>query len=215
MNKTKYGKPLKAIAQEHNMSLPTLAKRLQTMSLEEALAKPVNKKKSVRYSKPLRIQAETHGIGLSTLEARIKIMPLEEALNKPLKIKTRGITKTDLVNVSHLLPTHAAAKLGISLKGLNSLAKEYEITFKRINETKKEEITTLLWFALHSPKITYKHMAAYVSKQVNYSVYDYQIRYYVETLLKTKLKVLRQNLPKYLKEAQQLLWSNNHESNQS
>lgn len=215
MNKNKYGKPLKIIAQEHNMSLPTLAKRLQTMSLEEALAKPVNKTIAKRYKVPLKIQAETHGLGLSTLEARMRQMPLQEALHKPLKVKTKGITKSDLVKVSHLLPTHAAAKLSISLKGLNALAQEYDVTFKRINETKKEEITTLLWLALHSPKLTYKHMAAYVSKQINYTVYDYQIRYYVERVLKTTLKVLRQNLPKYLKESQQLLWSNNHESNQS
>lgn len=208
MNKTKYGKPLKVIAKENNMSLPTLAKRLQTMSLEEALAKPVNKKISIRYSKPLRIQAETHGIGLSTLEARMIIMPLKEALNKPLRVKTKGITKSDLLKVSHLLPTHAAAKLGISLKGLNSLAKEYAVTFKRINETKKEEIATLLWIGLHSPKITYKHMANYVSECVNYSVSEYQIRYYVNTLLHTTIQPLKKNLNNFKYLAYQLLWSN-------
>jgi hypothetical protein len=208
MNKTKYDKPLKVIAQEHKMSLPTLAKRLQTMSLEEALAKPVNKSIAKRYKVPLKIQAETHGIGLSTLEARMRQMPLQQALNKPLQVKTRGITKSDLVKVSHLLPTHAAAKLGISLKGLNSLAKEYEVTFKRINQTKKEEIITLLWIALHSPKITYKHMSNYVSKCVNYSVSDYQIRYYVNTLLHTTIQPLKKNLDNFKYLAYQLLWTN-------
>lgn len=208
MNKTKYGKPLKIIAQEHNMSLTTLAKRLQTMTLEDALAKPVNKSIAKRYKVPLRIQAETHGMGLSTLEARMREMPLQEALNKPLRTKTKGITKSDLLKVSHLLPTHAAAKLGISLRGLNSLAKEYEITFKRINKTKKEEIATLLWIALHTPKLTYKHMAAYVSKCINYSVSNYQIRYYVNTVLNTTIKPLKKNLDNFKYLAYQLLWSN-------
>jgi len=212
MNKPKYGKPLKVIAQEHNISLPTLAKRLQTMPLEEALAKPVNRNIAKRYNNPLRIQAETHGMSLSTLEARMRQMPLQEALNKPLQVKTRGITKSDLVKVSHLLPTHAAAKLDVSLKGLNSLAKEHEVTFKRFNQSKKEETLILLWFALHSRRLTYKHMAAYVSKQVSYSVSHYQIKYYVETLLNTRLKVLRKDLNHFKSIAYHLLWNNQNES---
>lgn len=63
-----------------------------------------------------------------------------------------------------------------------------------------------LWFALHSPKLTYKHMVNFVSSIMDYPITINQIKYQIERF-SLNLKQARQNLSQLKSKVLFLLWS--------
>lgn len=63
-----------------------------------------------------------------------------------------------------------------------------------------------LWFALHSPRLTYKHMVDFVSSIMGYPIKQNQIKYQIERFNLT-LKQVRKNLSQLKSQVLFLLWS--------
>lgn len=63
-----------------------------------------------------------------------------------------------------------------------------------------------LWFALHSPRLTYKYMIDFVSTTIGYPIKQSQIRYQIERFNLT-LKQTKQNLSQLKSKVLFLLWS--------
>ena len=165
-----------------------------------------------KYHKPLRILAETHGISLSRLEFRLaKGLPLETALNTPLR--SREVTKNELLKLQHLTFTQACKQLGISCRKLNRLSSEYGVYFKRTAH-RNVEIPTLFWICIHSPALTYKGMAKWLLEQTGFNYTDTQISYLFSKFGLT-LKIFKLNQTYLTQLAYNWLWSTCNESNQS
>ncbi len=63
-----------------------------------------------------------------------------------------------------------------------------------------------LWFALHSPRLTYKYMVDFVSSVMGYLITQNQIKYQIERFNLT-LKQARKNLSQLKSQVLFLLWS--------
>ena len=166
----------------------------------------------IKYHKPLRILAETHGMSLSRLEFRLSSgMSLEDALTTPLR--SREVTRNDLLKVQNLTFTQACKMLGISTRKLNRLAAQYSIYFKR-DAYRAVEIPTLFWICIHSPALTYKGMAKWLLEQTGLNYTDAQVSYLFSKFGLT-LKIFKSNQTYLTKLAYNWLWSTCNESNQS
>ena len=165
-----------------------------------------------KYHKPLRILAETHGMSLSRLEFRLSSgMSLEDALTTPLR--SREVTRNDLLKVQNLTFTQACKQLGISSRKLNRLSSEYGVYFKRIAH-RSVEIPTLFWVCIHAPTLTFKGMAKWLLQQTGINYSDKQIQCLFSRFGLT-LKVFRLNQEYLTQLAYNWLWSTCDESNQN
>lgn len=78
----------------------------------------------------------------------------------------------------------------------------------KASQTKRIRHTGImyLWFALHSPKLTYKHMVNFVSSIIGYPISENQIKYQIERFNLT-LKQAKKNLSQLKSQVLFLLWS--------
>jgi len=78
----------------------------------------------------------------------------------------------------------------------------------KASQTKRIRHTGImyLWFALHSPKLTYKAMTKFVSSVVGFEISQNQIKYQIERFNLT-LKQVRQTLTNFKAKVLLLLWS--------
>lgn len=158
----------------------------------------------VKYNTPLHILAETHGMSVSTLERRLRAgMSLHDALSA--KIRSREVTKQELLKNNHLTFTEACTKLGISSRKLNRLCAEYDIYFRRVAHTQDNEGISIIWIALHSPVLKMKHMVRFVNEHVGFEVTECQLknRFY---LLGFGIEKARADLEKYKAMILDMMW---------
>ena len=78
----------------------------------------------------------------------------------------------------------------------------------KASQTKRIRHTGImyLWFALHSPRLTYKYMVDFVSTTMGYPIKQNQIRYQIERFNLT-LRQVRENLSQLKYQVLFLLWS--------
>ena len=78
----------------------------------------------------------------------------------------------------------------------------------KASQTKRIRHTGImyLWFALHSPRLTYKYMVDFVSSIMSYPITQNQIKYQIERFSLT-LKQARKNLSQLKSQVLFLLWS--------
>ena len=159
------------------------------------------------YGKSMRVLAETNGISLSTLEHRLRLgMNIKDALAEPTR--SREVTRKQLQECKHLTFSQACNFLGIESRKLNRLSKIYDVYFRRISYTYDNESKVIVWCALHSPILTIKHMARFITEQLGFDVNENQIRYRLP-LFGLSLKDIKNNREKNQRLMLDILWSEN------
>ena len=163
-----------------------------------------------KYGKSLKVLAETHGLTISALEYRMRLgIPLDKALKIPSR--NHEISKRTLEKYTHLTFKEVCDTLCIDSRKLIRLSNLYGLYFRRTSYTQEHESRVIMWCALHSPKLTLKAIARFLTKELGFDVNENQVRYRFDLFGHT-LREIRKDVETYKTKALQLLWSTDNAS---
>lgn len=163
-----------------------------------------------KYGKSLRVLAETHGLTISGLEYRMRLgIPLNKALKIP--VRNQEISKETLEKYTHLTFKEVCDTLCIDSRKLIRLSNLYGLYFRRTSYTQNHESKIIIWGALHSPKLSLKAIARFLTQELGFEINENQVRYRFD-LFGHSISEIRKDVETYKAKALQLLWSTDNAS---